>query len=220
MSLLRTLAVLVALASGAPALAQEPQQAPNATFEIVATSSSGRPTLMSYLAKKPLPETIDGLLARLNEPGVCGEDAWPVALRDKPCAIIIYYLSDRDETSRTPQLVFRTIQYVTRPDDPAQTAVRIYDIDGRLKSYSGGKLDEPLRPLRVEDSCTREWDTRSGKQIKKCKRVEALYLPIGILGYVENEQHQILTGAAKERFFSVADAAIWGAPDPGARGLR
>jgi hypothetical protein len=212
MSLMRTLTMATALLAGAPAFAQEPERQADTTIEIMTTSPSGRPTLMSYLAANPLPETVDGLVSRLNAPGVCGEMDWPKPDPDKPCAIIAYYLVDKEESARTPQLTFRAINYVTHPENPLETTVRIFDIDGRLESYSGGRLDEPLRPMRAENSCRRVWDTiKLQKQVKKCKKVDALYVPFGILGYGENESHQILTGKAKELFFSTADYAKYGA---------
>jgi hypothetical protein len=200
MSLLRTLAIAAALVGGAPTFAQEPD-----TVRITATAPLGRPTLMSYLGGKPIPVTVDALIARLNEPNTCGKEAWPLPDPNKPCAIIAYYLVDRDETLRTPQLVFRSIQYVTHPANPADTTLRMIDLDGRLRSYSDEKLDEPLRPMRVENSCVRVWDTRFivAKEVKKCKRVNARYIPFGILGYIENDEQKILTGKAKDAFFSL-----------------
>lgn len=202
MSMLQVAAISAAFLCVAPAFGQEPA----ATVRVTVTAPSGRPTLMSYLGSRQLPDTVEALIARLNEPGVCEKEAWPVPDPKKPCAIIVYYLVDRDETMRTPKLVIRAIQHVSHPADPLATALRISDLDGRMKYYSDGRLDEPLRPMRVENSCTRTWNTSlvPPEKVKKCKRVNASYIPIGILGYIENEEQQILTGRAKELFFSLA----------------
>lgn len=208
MTLLRTLAIATALAAGGPAFAQDPE-----TIRITATQSSGRPTLMAYFGQHPLPVTVDALLAQLNQPNVCGKAAAPVPSSTKPCAIIAYYLANQDETRSTPQLAFRAIQYVTHPDKPEDTTLRIIDIDGKVKSYNDERIDEPLRPMRVPNSCKRVWDLKQtnggptpGVKVKKCKRVDALYLPFGILGYIENDEQKILTGDGKKALFTLAVA--------------
>lgn len=220
MSVFRTLTIAAALLGVSPAFAQTPS--PNApsskassstrelpfdqrdTVRITATTKSGRPTLMSYLGQHPLPETVDALIARLNEPDTCSKDAWPAPIRDKPCAIVAYYLMSSDETSWTPQLVFRAIYFVSHPDKPSDTAIRMINLDGNLQIYADDKVDEPLRPMRVQNSCKRTWDFNLNKEVKRCKKVNAHYVPFGILGYLENDQQQILTGKVKDAFFTVA----------------
>lgn len=199
MSLLRVLPIASALLCGAPALAQE------ADSSVRVTATSDRPTLISYLGENPIPQTVDDLLAKLNEPDMCGKEGWPRPRNETPCAIIAYYLADRDETLRTPNLVFRAIQYITHPDDPAETALRIVDIDGQIQVYRDHRLDEPLRPMRVENSCRRvlKSEYNPPKTVKKCQKVNALYVPFGILGYIENDQQQILTGKTKDALFSL-----------------
>lgn len=199
MSLLRALTIAAALLASAPAFAQE-----SATVRVTATAPSGRPTLMSWFASHPLPETTEGLIARLNEPNMCSKAAWPVPDPNKPCAIVAYYLVDRQAALRTPQLVFRAIQSVSYPDDPAKTTLMLTDMDGQVRSYGGARVDEPLRPLRVRQSCSREWHFQLNMKTRKCKPVNALYMPFGILGYVENEEQQILTGKVKDAFFSLS----------------
>jgi hypothetical protein len=204
MSLLRMSVLAAALLGGAPAFAQ----IPDTSVSVNATSPSGRPTLMSYLGQNPIPDTVEELVAKLNQPNTCSKEAWPLPDPDKPCAIIAYYLVDRDETLRTPQVVFRAIHYVTHPDNPADTTLRMVDIDGKLQNYSDDRLDEPMRPMRVENSCTRAWDTRflPPKKVKKCKNVNAHYVPFGILGYIENDEQKILTGKARDAVFGVTMA--------------
>ena len=200
MSLVRWLVIATAMLVGAPALAQTP----DATVRIIGTALSGRPTLLSYLGKHPIPVTVEGLVSRLNEANTCGKEVWPVPDPNKPCAIVAYYLVNKDETSFTPQLLFRAIYFVTHPDNPAETTLRIIDLDGRVRSFSNEKLDEPLRPMRVPNSCKRSFDLALTKKVKKCRRVDALYIPFGIIGYIENEEQKIMTGNVKDAFFTVA----------------
>jgi hypothetical protein len=207
MSLLRIVAIAAALLGAAPAFAQEtsaPRAEQAATITITAKQLSGHPTLLSYLAQKPLPETTEALVARLNEPTMCGKEVWPAPNPHKPCAVIVYYLVDREETARTPLLAFRALYFVTHPSDPAETTLLILDLDGKVKTFSGAKLDEPLRPMRVPNSCAYRWDRLRDEdfKVKKCQRVDALYEPLGILGYIENDQQKILTGKVKDSFFS------------------
>lgn len=197
MSRVRSLALAALVLTSAPALAQQPD-----TVRIAAAAPSGRPTLMSYIANKPIPETVDALLARLNEPDVCGAS---VPNAERPCAIVAYYLMDRDPALRTPQLVFRAIQFVSHADNPVEATLRMVDLDGGFHTYSDQKLDEPLRPMRVQNSCTRTWMTMyNPPRLKRvCKKVNAHYVPFGILGYGENEEQGIFTGKVKDAFFSL-----------------
>jgi len=200
---LRGLAFAACVAAAPPALAQ--QQTPDIdTVTIEAPRPSGRPTLMSQIAQNELPTTTEGLIARLNEPGVCGKADRPVPDKNWACAIVVYYLVDREPTASTPILVFRAIQHITHPDDPLDTAMRMIDIDGKIMRFSEERLDEPLRPMRVENSCKRVWGVAKdlGK-IKRCQNVNARYIPIGILGFGENERLAILTGKTKESLFSL-----------------
>ncbi len=206
MSLVRTMALAAALLGGAPAFAQAGLGVapPGATVTITATQQSGRPTLMGYFGQIPIPANVDALVARLNQPNTCSKEAWPNANPYKPCAVIVYYLVNQDETSHTPLLVFRAILFVTHPDNPAETTLQILDLDGKVKLFGGDKLDEPLRPMRVPKSCSYQWDHARDDdfKVKKCQRVGALYEPIGILGYIENDDQKILTGEGKRTFFS------------------
>ena len=210
MSLLRIVAIAAALLGGAPAFAQAGLGVtgqPVDTITITATQKSGRPTLMGYFVRNPLPDTADALITRLNRPDTCGKEAWPTGKTSKPCAIIVYYLADRGETAHTPLLVFRAIYFVTHPDNPANTTLQILDLNGEVKLFSGKNLEEPLRAMRVPNSCHYVWDmTRddNGLKVKKCQRVSVLYQPIGILGYIENDQQKILTGEGKDMFFHTA----------------
>lgn len=204
MSSLRVTGLAALLLAGAPALAQQPEQDAD-TVRITATPPPGRTTLMSHFAQNPLPTSVAELVTRLNAPGVCGKDDRPTPDPKQACAIIVYYLVDREEAASTPLLVFRAIQYATHPDNPEDTALRMIDIDGRVQQYSQSRLDEPLRPMRVENSCKRLWTINKdlGK-VKKCRKVNARYIPIGILGYGENESHMILTGKSKDALFSIS----------------
>jgi len=161
--------------------------------------------LMSHFAQNPLPTSVAELVTQLNAPGVCGKDDRPKPDPKQACAIVVYYLTDREEAASTPLLVFRAIQYVTHPDNPEDTALRMIDIDGRVQNYSQIRLDEPLRPLRVENSCRRLWTiNKSLGKVKKCRKVNARYIPIGILGHGENESHMILTGKSRDALFSIS----------------
>lgn len=199
----RGLAVAAILAAAPVAMAgQDPPDRDVVTIN--AESPSGRPTLMSFIAQKELPSTVEGLVARLNEPGACGKADRPTPSTKWACAIVVYYLVDRDPEPSTPLIVFRAIQHVTHPSIPTDTALRMIDMDGKVQHFSGDRLDEPLRPMRVENSCKRVWSTAKeiGK-IKRCSNVNAQYIPIGILGFGENERLSILTGNTKDALFSL-----------------
>jgi hypothetical protein len=201
MSLFRLITITAALLSSAPAFAQQP---PEATITITATQQSGRPTLMAYVAQHPMPDTADALVAQLNQPNTCGKKGWAAANPYKACAIIVYYLVGGDETARTPLLAFRAIYSVTHPANPLETSLSMLDLDGKVKIFDGKNLDEPLRRMRVPHSCRYRWDlTRDeSAKFKTCKRVNALYEPLGILGYIENDEENILTGRFKDGLFN------------------
>jgi hypothetical protein len=189
------------------------QVANSQNASVVVQPSAGRPPpsedlpsefidsrpILAYFDDALMPDTVRGLLGELNRADTCGRGA--ELQTNEACALIFYRLDPDVAPDRLrPPLIMKAVYRVTQPEDPAETVILMPDSSGGLKSYTDGRLFEPLRNIRANVCLL---DPRMPDECRATESKGVLYIPFGILGKQENDRENILPAKSARRHFGL-----------------